>query len=163
MKLGLLTDTHGEVALTQRAVAVFAEHGVECVIHCGDIGARGVVCALAPLACHFVFGNCDTAREMLAEAIADNESHILHGDFGELELAGRSFFFLHGHQWERLDRESASGRWDVVCYGHTHQASLTQCGTTLVINAGALHRVATPSVAILETETLAVLPVAITR
>ncbi|MGL4943165.1 MAG: metallophosphoesterase [Thermoguttaceae bacterium] len=161
MKLGILSDTHGEVALTRRAVELFQERGVEFVVHCGDIGTRDVIEALSPLECHFVFGNCDAARETLAEEVARNERHYLYGDFGEIDAMERRIFFLHGHQTERLERESLSGRWDVVCYGHTHQQSLILVGTTLVINPGALHRTPSPSVAVIDTETLDVTTLAV--
>lgn len=165
MKLGIITDTHGEEFLTQHAVEIFLQHNVQCVIHCGDIGTRSVIEQLAPLPCHFVFGNCDTARESLAAAITA-PNHILHGDFGfiEVEVSAKTspaknpaktwrIFFLHGHHWERLDRAIASGEWDLVCYGHTHVATLTQHNETLVVNAGGLQRIKSPSIAIVDLET----------
>jgi predicted phosphodiesterase len=43
-----------------------------------------------------------------------------------------------------------SGQYQVVCFGHTHVASIQQRGDTLVINPGAIYRAKPHSVALLE-------------
>jgi uncharacterized protein len=76
--------------------------------------------------------------------------HRLHGRFGSLELEGRKIAFLHSDD-ERLFRETISSRaWDLVCYGHTHQAELRREGPTLVLNPGALYRAARHTFAVVE-------------
>lgn len=59
MRIGVLSDTHGQLAFTRQAVAMLESCEVEQVIHCGDIGSVDVVRLLAPWPTHFVFGNCD--------------------------------------------------------------------------------------------------------
>ena len=42
----------------------------------------------------------------------------------------------HGDEEELLRSLTVCGGYDVVIYGHTHQASVTEEGCTLVINPG---------------------------
>ncbi len=39
MDIGIVSDTHDNVAAVERATEVFAADGVEVVIHCGDFVA----------------------------------------------------------------------------------------------------------------------------
>ena len=158
MKLGVLSDTHGEIERTRTAAAVFREFDVEYVIHCGDIGGEGVVLALRGLPVHYVFGNSDAATESLREAIERNGQHC-HGSFGHLKPAGKKIFFLHGHQNDRFTTEIESGRWDLICYGHTHTRAFHTEHGTLLLNPGALHRVSRPSVVIVSLPELEITPV----
>ena len=45
--LGIISDTHGNVARTRSAVAAFRKNGVQEVLHCGDIGTTAVIDILA--------------------------------------------------------------------------------------------------------------------
>ena len=38
--------------------------------------------------------------------------------------------------------------WDLLCFGHTHTASLQMHGSTMLLNPGAFKRVFRPTVAI---------------
>jgi putative phosphoesterase len=147
-KLGVLSDTHGLLAETQLAVQLFKEQGTEAVIHCGDIGGEDVVKVFQGIETHFVFGNCDGESGLLAAA-AKKTGNKIHGWFGSIERAGKKIAFLHGHQTMRFEQEIESGRWDLICYGHTHSASLQMYGETLVLNPGAFKRVFRPSVAVI--------------
>src|SRR5688500_15748097 len=59
MRLGILADTHDELARTQLAVRLLREAGAEALVHCGDLAGPPIVEALAVLPCWFVFGNHD--------------------------------------------------------------------------------------------------------
>ena len=153
MKIGVLSDTHGELACARLAADVFRAAEVGCVLHCGDIGADAVVDALAGLPVHYVFGNCDFDHEGLRCRIESRQQHC-HGMFGSVAIEGINIFFLHGHQAERFETEIVSGRWQLICSGHTHQSNLHFRQGTLLLNPGALHRVARPSVALVDLPTL---------
>ena len=146
-KIGIISDTHGLLHETALAVQMFREHDVHTVIHCGDIGSSAVVQVFEGLETHFVLGNMDGDGESLRHAIEET-GHHLHGWLGTLEIAGKRITFLHGHRSEEFERELASGNGDLLCYGHTHIASLQMYGMTMLLNPGAFKRVLRPSIAI---------------
>lgn len=147
-KIGVISDTHGKLTETQWAVELFEQQGVSLIIHCGDIGDTEVVHAFRGKETHFIFGNTDGENAMLRYA-AEEDGNRHHGWFGSLVCEGVRVFFLHGHQTERFETEINSGNWDLICFGHTHQAVYQLCGSTRILNPGALHRVARPSVAVI--------------
>src|SRR5947209_86353 len=87
MLLGVVSDTHGDIARTRAAVQMLDSLRVEAVLHCGDIGTPEIVAMFAPWPTHFVFGNCDYDHKTLARAI-EKAGQICHGNFGELLLEG---------------------------------------------------------------------------
>jgi hypothetical protein len=154
-RLGVVSDTHGHVGYTEDAVRVLRREQVEVVLHCGDIGSPRVPLQLAEWPVHYVFGNVDDDEALLRGAIRDAEG-ICHERFGELELEGRRIALLHSDDWGRFRDAVESGRYDLVCYGHTHEAQLEQVGQTLVLNPGALYRASPHRLAIVELPALAI-------
>ncbi len=148
IKLGIISDTHGQVAQTRQAVEIFRGQGVSVIIHCGDIGGEAVIRLFQGIETHFVLGNTDGDEPRL-RFLATETGNTLHGWFGSLESAGKKIAFLHGHQGEVFDMELKSGRWDLICYGHTHCPAFFQQGHTLLVNPGAFKRVETPRVAVM--------------
>ena len=146
-KLGVISDTHGLVSETVLAVQLFREQNVQTVVHCGDIGGSTVVRAFQGLETHFVLGNMDGESETLRLA-AEETGNTLHGWFGSIERSGKRIAFLHGHLSLQFEQELESGNWDLLCFGHTHVASLQMHGSTLLLNPGAFQRVFRPTIAI---------------
>jgi uncharacterized protein len=153
MKIGVLSDTHGDIGAAERAKSILQHQQVSLVIHCGDVGAD-VVPWLKGLRTHFVHGNMDDP-DRLREEITDPE-HTLHDQLGTLEIEGRRVAFLHGHDVKLLRHTIHSGHWDLVCYGHTHAFSTGFEGKTLVLNPGALGRTSRPSLAVVDMPSLEV-------
>src|SRR5258708_27483383 len=94
MRIGVVSDTHGQVRHTQNAVRTLESRDVELVLHCGDIGSAAIVELFAPWPTNFVFGNVDDPLA-LGEAIRAARQ-TCHEYFGHIELAGRRIAFLHG-------------------------------------------------------------------
>jgi uncharacterized protein len=151
MKIGVISDTHGDVASTQQALEILDRFGVGLTIHCGDVGP-GIVSLLEGRCVHFVAGNMDDAIH-LRETISDC-GHTLHDGLGTLEVEGCRVAFLHGHDVKLLHHTIHSGEWDLVCHGHTHTFSSGREGSTVVVNPGALSRTHFPSLAIVELPSL---------
>jgi putative phosphoesterase len=152
MKIGIVSDTHNRYARVERALELLQQRGIELLLHCGDIEDPETVRLFAGVPTHFVFGNCDTDRGLLR--LAMNEVGATpHEPFGKLELAGRRIAWLHGHD-QKLFHDLASGEGlDYLFHGHTHLAGQSRRGRTLVVNPGALHRVATKTCAVLDLAT----------
>lgn len=149
MRLGVISDSHGHVERTLAAVRMLESLQVERVIHCGDIGSPAIAPLLNAWPTDYVDGNVDHDTEELAEA-ATAHGGTFHGRFADLELAGVRIAVIHSDDGRRFRETIDSGRWQLVCYGHTHQADLRDHNGVLVLNPGALYRTAIPSLAIVE-------------
>jgi len=152
MRIGVISDTHGNTGTTSAAVDLLKQQDVEQVLHCGDVCGSEIVRQLADWPTHFVAGNCDDP-DMLGRIVtgANQQWHQLQG---EIELAGRKIALLHSHVSGALSEAIESGEFDLVCYGHTHQYEQRMEGNTLVLNPGALHRASRHSIAIVDLQTM---------
>lgn len=142
MKIGIVSDTHDNVAVVRAALRQLEAVGVELILHCGDIESPQTVALFNSVPTHFVFGNCDRDSRSLREAI-QSVGGVLHEPWGDLELVGRKIAWLHGHESQRKAEIEAMNHFDYLFYGHTHDAEQHRVGRTLVVNPGALYR-ATP-------------------
>ncbi len=149
MRIGVVSDTHGHVEHTRAAVRMLESLEVEAVLHCGDIGTPEVIELFAPWPTHFVFGNCDHERGKLRQAISAAKQSC-HEEFGELTLGETRIALLHSHDERKFETAIHSGKYALVCYGHTHVAKIEQVGETVVLNPGALYRANPHSLAVVE-------------
>jgi uncharacterized protein len=149
MRVGIISDTHGQVDFTRPAVRMFESLDVDRVFHCGDIGSSEVVELFARWPTDFVFGNCDTEQRALRSAI-ERAGKVCHGEFADLELEGVRIALLHSHDRRLFSASIGSARYGVICYGHTHVAAVEQRGDTLLVNPGAIYRANPHSVAVLD-------------
>lgn len=147
MKLGIISDTHGDTVGTQRAMDIFRLEGVQEIIHCGDVGSAEVVNLLAELPCHYVLGNTDPPSTIRNAILKANQT--CYDYLGMIVREGIRIAFLHGHDWRTLEEIITSGKHDVVCTGHTHEFAWQILNETRILNPGAIHRTSAPSVAIL--------------
>ena len=153
MRIGVVSDTHGQVANTRAAINLLASLEVNRVLHCGDIGTDVIAGLFDAWPTDFVFGNCDYNREELATSIR-SAGKTCHGAFGDLEIANRRVALIHSDDHRRFRETINSGVYDLVCYGHTHVAKIEQTGNTIVLNPGALYRANPHSLAVVDLETL---------
>jgi putative phosphoesterase len=150
MRVGILSDTHDQVARTKVAVSRLLDAGAEVLVHCGDITVPEVVYELNALPSYFVFGNCDDDIPGLTQAIVAIGGTCL--EWGSvITLAGRRVAITHSHLDHELHRLE-SQRPDYLLTGHTHRAADVRRGSVRAINPGALHRAASWTVALLDLE-----------
>jgi putative phosphoesterase len=137
MLVGIVSDTHDNVAAARRAVAAFEDRGTDLLVHCGDYVAPPLVPAFAGHELHGVRGNNDGELDGLEAAFrALGSGSELHGRFAELRVDGASIARLHGEDRDRV-ADLAAGDYDLVCYGHHHEAETHRVGDTTVVNPGA--------------------------
>lgn len=148
MRLGILSDTHDQLARTIRAVAILQSHGAEMLIHCGDLTGPDIVHACGVLPSTYVFGNNDFDERGLRAAMAATGGTCL-GFSGEVIVAGRRIAVTHGDN-AREFRRLLSSQPDYLLYGHTHVPLNERDGPTRQINPGALHRASEWTVALLD-------------
>ena len=134
MRIGVLADTHDRMDTLRNALDQFEARGVEVVLHAGDYVAPFVsrACTGRPFSLWGVFGNNDGERVGLVKALGAVGAEIV-GSWGEIELAGRKILVMH--EPRELDAIAASGRFDLIVYGHTHEWDLRE-GKTTVLNPG---------------------------
>src|SRR6516164_5374268 len=154
MRIAILSDTHSRHATVETVLKRIDEIGVELILHCGDIEDADTVW-LFPGNTHFVFGNCDSERTSLRQAI-HGIGATLHEPFGKLELDGTRIAFIHSDDKKLFEKLETSGQFDYLFYGHTHVAREHRTGKTRVINPGALHRARPKTFIILDLATGAV-------
>lgn len=155
MRIGILSDTHGHTHRTLDAVRLFETFEIEQILHCGDVGSVEIPPLLARWPGHFVEGNVD--RHLSNEwNSAMQPGQTWHGLFADLTLGDRRVAMTHGHEPQLLNKAIASGDYDLVCYGHTHQTDQRCAGRTLVLNPGAIYRASIPSCAVVDLERLSV-------
>ncbi len=125
MKLGVLSDTHGQL---RPQVFPFLE-GVDRILHAGDVGDPEILVALEAIApVTAVWGNTDGFD------IRHRTTETAH-----LEVEGVRMVVTHGHTVTPLTAESLSAHFpdaDLVVYGHTHEPRQDQVGSQLILNPG---------------------------
>jgi uncharacterized protein len=153
MRIAVLSDTHGKWEPTSAALEIIGTQKVEAILHCGDIGGTELVEYFADWPTHFVFGNVDHNRDRFQRAIEEAGQHC-HGIFGDVTFAETRIAFLHGDDGARLRETITSGKWNLVCYGHTHKNETHREGSTVVLNPGALYRACPRTFAVVELPSL---------
>jgi hypothetical protein len=129
--IGILSDSHDNVPMIERAVRLFNDAGCDLVLHAGDVVAPFAARALAGLRAPVkaVFGNCDGETQGLAGALA------AFGDIRKppyrFEHAGLRFLLIHS-----IAGLPAADACDVVVCGHTHRAEVLRRGKALLVNPG---------------------------
>ena len=154
MIIGVLSDTHDHVINIRKAIKAFNDKGVERVLHAGDFVSPFAVAPFKELKMHMdaIFGNNE--GELLGvEKMFKNIGHTLHSMHCELNLD--RFKILMIHEPLEIDALAKSGLYDVIIYGHTHNAEIRTLGSTLILNPGEVCGWLTnnPTAAILNTET----------
>lgn len=149
MLLGVVSDTHGHLANAQAAARLLASFNVNAVVHCGDICSSSIAEIFAPWPATYVLGNCDEDTAELRESI-EVSGGTYAGRFADLTIASRRIALIHSDDARRFRQAIRSGEYDLVCYGHTHQAEQHYEGKTLVLNPGALYRANPHSIAIVD-------------
>jgi putative phosphoesterase len=151
MRIGILSDTHDQLARTSSAVETLVAQGAEVLIHCGDITSPEIVEVCSARPCYYVLGNNDDDVPGLRRAINATDGICLNW-YGEITLAEKRLAVVHGHLTSDLRRVLAQNP-DYLLYGHSHHASDDRRGGTRWINPGALHRAAQYTVAVLDLAT----------
>lgn len=132
MLIGVLSDTHDDMAAIRKAVDLFNERNVSHVIHAGDFTSPFTFEIFRDLRCGMsaIFGNNDGDRLLLKEK---SGGCILPQPY-IMTLEGRRLVIVH--EPDVVNALADSGHFDLVIYGHTHRPDVRKVGDTLIVNAG---------------------------
>lgn len=120
LKIGVISDTHDLL----RAQAVAALHGVDHILHAGDICGSAVLRGLGDIArVDAVRGNND--RGEWAAALPDSAA---------LEFDGVAVYMLH--DLSQLDLDPAAAGFRVVISGHSHRPLVETRNDVIYLNPG---------------------------
>lgn len=124
MKIGVISDTHN--FLDPEAVRLL--HGVEHILHGGDVGQSRIVLGLEEIApVTSVLGNTD-------------DPGFGYPLFAMAEVGGWRFLVHHivnpSNPTRELERRIGVSRPHVVIFGHTHKAYSGKHGDVLYFNPG---------------------------
>lgn len=151
MRLGILSDTHDQLARTLQAVARLEDRGAQALVHCGDLTSPDIVHACASRPCYFVRGNNDYDERGIRAAIEAVGTASWLGMGGEITLEGRRIAVTHGDT-PSIFRRLLAASPDYLLFGHTHVPMDSGDAVARQINPGALHRAREYTVAILDLE-----------
>lgn len=152
LKVGVISDTHGQVDLAVAASREFIFRAVDAVIHCGDIGSDMVLIEMASLfstldiPIYAVLGNCDIHQEI--DCFQDVAGVNLMGRVAHLTLADRKIAVVHSDDAEHFDALVQSDAYDYVFFGHSHARRDERISKTRLVNPGAAGRGMHPSCAV---------------
>lgn len=149
--IALLSDTHGNIAATERALRLLAPFAPERYLHLGDVGGAAIVLAFEGLRVDFLWGNNDYDRSELVAA-ARRIGACFHETM-QIDLPAGRCFASHGHT-PAAARAATSGEYDVVLFGHSHVAMNVVRDGIRLVNPGALHRATSYTCALLDPQTL---------
>jgi putative phosphoesterase len=156
--VGLISDTHDNLPMVDKAVKALNEEGVELVLHAGDYISPFVIPRFKALKTRLigVFGNNDGDHEFLRRRFSEDERLEIRGGFAKVVSGDVKIALLHGSDEELLTALIDSGGFDVVVHGHGHDAKVYRRGNTLVVNPGEVcgYLTGRSTIALLDTEKL---------
>lgn len=177
MKVGVLSDTHGDVQSFRRAFEGPLA-GVELVLHAGDVlyhGPRNPMAdgydppaladALNSLGVPLIIakGNCDAEVDQLVLDVP------IEAPYAHIYACGLRIVVNHGDRWTDEEAVELMTRWgvDLFISGHTHVPKLQRYESLLWLNPGspslpkaAQAREPIPTVAVIEDETVSIVSLA---
>ncbi|MFQ3275542.1 MAG: putative phosphoesterase [Candidatus Nanohaloarchaea archaeon] len=153
MKIGIVSDTHDNVELAEKAVMFFEDQDIDKVVHCGDM--------IAPFTAEIfngdfdfyaVRGNNDGEWDLKG---AVEEFGSFYNNIAGLEFDGKRIAVYHGTE-EEIVEGLVSKDYDYVFRGHTHQRKTEKHDDAVEINPGGIKLPGQEeefSVAVLDTRT----------
>ena len=157
MKIGILSDTHGNLARAIQSVQQLLNQGCGTLIHCGDVGSENVLIEMTALLhgkkvpAFVVLGNVDLWDEAVQQFPASSGIQVARSH--DLELEGCRMGVAHGDDPRLFASFTGSGDYRYVFTGHTHVREDRSTGNTRIINPGAVYRTPQPSIAVLDLAT----------
>lgn len=159
MKIGIISDTHDQIARVKQAVDIFNREKIAMAVHCGDIVAPFTLKFYKKLQCpiKFLFGN--NTGDIFYHIFCAKEYGLKNYEFGtffSIAAAGKKIAAYHGDNKEITQALIKCQDYDCVFAGHDHIARIENHGKVLFVNPGTLadkheEGVLPPSVAIYDT------------
>ena len=172
MKVGFVSDTHGDPSAWEKAIEALNEP--DLILHAGDVLYHGIFNPITdtydprrlvdmlnscPVPMVHARGNCDSEVDQLAL-----DAHIL-SDFAFASMEGTRILVTHGHRHteQQLAEMGSRGRVKLVHRGHTHVPGFQVIDGVGIFNAGSCalpkQEGEAPTVGLLEDGSLSVIDI----
>ena len=155
MRIGVVSDTHDDLAAVEAVVSLFDREGVDAVVHCGDFVAPFSVTPFDVDGVDFyaVRGNND--GEWAVQSTVESFGTYL-GEAGALSFGGAGegagagertgaggggpvdVAVTHGTSGVVVDALVDCGDYDYVLHGHTHAHGVEERDGTVRVNPGGM-------------------------
>lgn len=138
MIIGLISDTHDNLPMVEKAVKKLNQENAAFVLHAGDYVAPFVIPKFKALNAKLigVFGNNDGDHEFLKRRFSECPNCEVRGRFAEINADGFKIALFHGDETDLLDALINCDSFDAVVYGHSHANVSSKNGKTLIVNPG---------------------------
>ena len=127
MKVCIVSDSHDRAPRLEAAVIDAKARGAQAVVHCGDvIGAQTLRPLLRlGLPIHAIHGNNLGDALALMRLVAESDGLLrYYGADAQIDLGGKKVCVVHYPHYGRAF--AATGDWDLVCCGHSHQPEVAR-------------------------------------
>lgn len=156
MIIAVMSDSHDNIWNLRNALAIIKERDAEMIIHCGDFIAPFMLAELdqSGIPVHGVFGNNDGDKYLLTKFSLTSLTNInLYDPVGLVETDGFKIGFTHhGIVGEGL---AYGGKFNLVCFGHSHKYFFKKIGQTILLNPGEIMgKDGHPSFCLVDTDTV---------
>lgn len=145
MKIGIIADTHGNLAGWEQALKVIGDS--DLIFHCGDLLYHGPrfepAPAYAPKALAEAFNACEVP---IAFVRGNGDSEVdtlfvqapIQSPYAFVQMEGVRFLATHGHQEPLEKTVELAQKWrvDYLLTAHVHVPQVTRYGSLVHINPG---------------------------
>ena len=134
MKVGIISDSHGDYRCIDQALAHEAAQGVGLWLFAGDIAMDADYLAMV------------TDKEVIKVAGNNDWPGGRLPDYETADIAGHTIFLTHGHLFgvsfglNNLAQAAIDVGADIAIYGHTHMAVDTVLDDVRILNPGSISR-----------------------
>lgn len=136
--IGIISDTHDNLSMIEKAINQLNHEKVALVLHAGDYVSPFVIPKFKNLDCKLigVFGNNDGDHVFLKQKFSETTNCEIHNKFAEIVVNSFKIALLHGEDSELLNALINTEYFDAIVYGHSHLPYLNKKGKTLLVNPG---------------------------
>lgn len=137
MNIAVMSDSHDNIWNLATALTMIRSENADMIVHCGDFVAPFMLRELekAGIPVYGVMGNNDGDRFFMVQtALTALKNITLYELIGTVDAEGFSIAFTH--EYQVAEGLACTGRYDMVCFGHSHQHFLEHHGRTILLNPG---------------------------
>lgn len=138
MKIIILSDIHDNVWALKAILQTNQATECDLMVCCGDLSSPFIIELLATYGkpVHIVLGNNDCDVAVMISKLAKYTQIKIHGEYYRDELDGKTIAV--NHYPDKAQKLADLQTYNLVCYGHNHEAKSNLFGKTMMLNPGAV-------------------------
>lgn len=138
MIIGLLSDTHDNLTNLIYVLDVYRQHGIETIIHCGDLTSLEMVSHFDGFRVIYTTGNMDITTGAIKKRFERMREDNFVGTVFSGEMGGVPIAVTHSHIDGRVMDLVQQRRYKWIFHGHTHKKRDEVIQGARIVNPGAL-------------------------